>query len=92
MSCIVLTSLSNTGDVGIVGDKSTLPLDIIKQAEKMGEAYTGIQETKYGAYITGIIPLKDASGVTYAYLGIDIDAKEAHVITDEVTTRNSIIR
>ncbi len=77
--------LDITEDVGIVGDKSTVPLETVKQAEKMGEAYTGIVENTYGSYITGIIPLKDASGATYAYLGIDIDAEEAYAITEEVT-------
>ena len=77
--------LDNTEDVGVVGDKSTVPSEIIKQAEKTGEAYTGITETEYGAYITGIIPLKDESGATYAYLGIDIDANKAYAITEAVT-------
>lgn len=78
--------LDITEDVGVVGDKSTVDVEVIEQAEKTGEAYTGIVETEYGAYITGIIPLKDASGETYAYLGIDIDANQAYTITDEVTS------
>ena len=76
--------LDNTEDVGVVGDNSTVDKDVIEQAEKTGEAYTGIVDTEYGSYITGIIPLKDDSGVTYAYLGIDIDAEIANTVTSEV--------
>ena len=77
--------LDNTEDVGVVGDKSTVDVEVIEQAEKTGQAFTGIVKTDYGSYITGIIPLRDASGETYAYLGIDIDVDQANTITEEVT-------
>ena len=74
----------NTEDVGIVGTQSSVPLEVIGEADKTGFAYSGIEKTKFGSYITGIIALKDASGSTYAYLGVDIDAKHATAIADKV--------
>ena len=78
--------LDITEDVGNIGGKSTVEKEVIEQADKTGEAYTGIVNTEYGSYITGVIPLKDESGVTYGYLGIDIDANNALTITKEVTS------
>ena len=77
-------SKDNTEDVGVLGTDSTIPLDVVKDADQNGFGYSGIEKTEYGAYITGIIPLKDSSGETYAYLGVDIDAKKASAIADEV--------
>jgi methyl-accepting chemotaxis protein len=74
----------NTEDVGGVGTQSSVPLEVIEEADKKGIAYSGIEKTKFGSYITGIITLKDANGSTYAYLGVDIDAEHVTTIADEV--------
>ncbi len=74
----------NTEDVGVVGTQSSVPLEVIEEADKIGFAYSGIVESKFGSYITGIIALKDASGSTYAYLGVDIDAEHATAVAEEV--------
>ena len=76
--------LDNTEDVGIIGDHSNVPLEIVEEADEKGFGYTGIEESEFGSYITGIIPLKDDSNETYAYLGVDINSDQANLIGNKV--------
>lgn len=76
--------LAETDDVGGIGDASTSPIEQIRLAAEKGSAFTDIEVTKFGEFISGFIPLTDKSGEIYAYLGIDIDANLVNDISNDV--------
>lgn len=68
-----------------IGTSSTATkYEHIKHVIEDGRYATDILSNKFGEYITGIVPVKNASGETIAYLGVDIDASYIRSLTDNV--------
>lgn len=72
----------NAAKIGDVSGSTTV--EHLQQAKEEGSYKTDIVESEYGQFVSGTIPLKNASGEIYAYLGVDIDASYVKAITDKV--------
>ena len=56
----------------------------IEQVMEKGRYATDVLNSDYGEFVTGIVPMKNASGETIAYLGVDIDASYISELTSDV--------
>lgn len=56
----------------------------IEQVMEKGRYATDVLNSDYGEFVTGIVPLINASGETVAYLGVDIDASYISELTSDV--------
>ncbi|WP_107840630.1 methyl-accepting chemotaxis protein [Metasolibacillus meyeri] len=65
-----------------IGDESSATSNAhLVQALEDDYYYTDIIESEYGQFISGTIPVKDASGEAVFYLGIDMDADYVDIIS-----------
>ncbi|WP_336046521.1 methyl-accepting chemotaxis protein [Solibacillus ferritrahens] len=70
---------------GKIGDPSSATkYEHIESVIREGRYATDILSNNFGEYITGIVPVKNASGETIAYLGVDIDASYIASLTGNV--------
>ena len=75
----------DTENAAAIGDTSSATLyEHLQQAKEQGGYHTDIIANEYGEFVSGTIPLKDASGEIYAFLGVDIDASYIEEITSSV--------
>ena len=56
----------------------------IAQVMEKGRFATDVLSSDYGEFVTGIVPMKNASGEIIAYLGVDIDASYISGLTSDV--------
>lgn len=59
----------------------------IAQVMEKGRYATDVLSSDYGEFVTGIVPMKNASGETIAYLGVDIDASYINGLTNDVAEK-----
>lgn len=60
-----------------------------KDLEKVistGSYYSAILHSDFGDYLSGTVPLKDASGTIVAFVGVDIEATQVSGVTNAVLT------
>lgn len=77
-----LDDQENTAAIGEVTTSFT-PKEVSKAVN--GEnVYTGLTKTKYGAFIAGLVPIKNNDGEVIALLGVDIDASQVESIVSHV--------
>ncbi|WP_144788842.1 methyl-accepting chemotaxis protein [Lysinibacillus fusiformis] len=74
-------------NAGAIGEESssTLYKDIEKVMDT-GSYYSDILHSGFGDYLSGTVPLKDASGNIVAFIGVDIEANEVSGVTNAVLT------
>lgn len=72
-------------NAGVIGEESssTLYKDIEKVMDT-GSYYSNILHSGFGDYLSGTVPLKDASGNIVAFIGVDIEANEVSGVTNAV--------
>jgi methyl-accepting chemotaxis protein len=51
-----------------------------------GSYYSAILHSDFGDYLSGTVPLKDASGTIVAFVGVDIEATQVSGVTNTVLT------
>lgn len=65
----------DTENAAALGEESgSTKYEHIEKVIENGSFATDILSSDFGEYVTGIVPVKSASGETIAYLGVDIDA------------------
>ncbi len=74
-------------NAGVIGDESasTYYKDL-KKVMDTGNYYSDILHSDFGDYLSGTVPLKDASGNIVAFVGVDIEATEVSGVTNAVLT------
>ncbi|MGE7091419.1 methyl-accepting chemotaxis protein [Lysinibacillus sp. NPDC048646] len=74
-------------NAGVIGTESssTNYKDLEKVMDK-GSYYSDILHSDFGDYLSGTVPLKDASGNTVAYVGVDIEATQVSGVNKAVLT------
>lgn len=77
-----IDDIENSAAIGDVS-KST-KYEHIEQVIKNGSYATGVVNSDYGEFVTGIVPITTASGQTVAYLGVDIDATYIKELSTDV--------
>ncbi|MEK5330929.1 methyl-accepting chemotaxis protein [Lysinibacillus sp. FSL W8-0992] len=56
----------------------------IEKVMSTGSYYSAILHSDFGDYLSGTVPLKDASGTIVAFVGVDIDATQVSGVTNTV--------
>jgi methyl-accepting chemotaxis protein len=77
--------IDDTENAATIGDtSSSTTYEHLSEALKSGGYHTEIISNDYGEFISSFVPLKDAGGEVYAYLGVDIDASYVATISNKV--------
>ncbi|UZM99294.1 hypothetical protein OL548_02415 [Lysinibacillus sp. MHQ-1] len=58
----------------------------MKKVMDAGSYYSDILHSGFGDYLSGTVPLKDASGNIVAFIGVDIEANEVSGVANAVLT------
>ncbi|MFJ5767434.1 methyl-accepting chemotaxis protein [Lysinibacillus sp. NPDC093210] len=58
----------------------------LKKVMSTGSYYSAILHSDFGDYLSGTVPLKDASGTIVAFVGVDIEATQVSGVTNTVLT------
>ena len=70
---------------GALGDESgSTKYEHIEKVIENGSYATEVLSSDFGEYVTGIVPVKNSSGETVAYLGVDIDASYIQELSNGV--------
>lgn len=73
-------------NAGAIGDESSSTLyKHIVQVDELGSFTSEVFETEFGSYVSGVVPLKTASGEVVAYLGVDIDSSYISELSSSVS-------
>lgn len=73
-------------NAGALGSKSgSTKYEHIEEVIKNGSYATEVLSSGYGEYVTGIVPIKNNSGETVAYLGVDIDASYISTLSKDIS-------
>lgn len=74
-------------NAGVINSESSSTY--YKDLEKVistGSYYSAILHSDFGDYLSGTVPLKDASGTIVAFVGVDIEATQVSGVTNAVLT------
>lgn len=72
-------------NAGKIGDTTTgTTVENLQLAVEEGSYHSDIITNEFGQFVSGTIPLKDASGQVYAFLGVDIEASYVEQISTTV--------
>ena len=75
----------DTENAAALGDTSgSTTYEHLQNVLKSGSYYSDLLSSDFGEYISGTIPIKDASGEVVAFLGIDIDASYVGEVSSNV--------
>lgn len=58
----------------------------LEKVISIGSYYSAILHSDFGDYLSGTVPLKDASGTIVAFVGVDIEATQVSGVTNAVLT------
>ncbi|PYF06618.1 methyl-accepting chemotaxis protein [Ureibacillus chungkukjangi] len=76
---------NDTENAAAIGDTSvSTTYEHLQKVIKNGSFYSDLLSSDYGEYISGTIPMKDASGEVVAFLGVDIDASYVDEVSSAV--------
>ena len=76
---------NDTENAAALGDTSgSTTYEHLQNVLKDGSFYSDLLSSDYGEYISGTIPMKDASGEVVAFLGVDIDASYVDEVSSAV--------
>ncbi|AVK86458.1 methyl-accepting chemotaxis protein [Lysinibacillus sp. B2A1] len=74
-------------NAGLIGDESSSTFyGDLEKVMKSGSYYSDILHSEFGDYLSGTVPLKDASGKIVAFVGVDIEATQVSGIANLVLT------
>ncbi|MFJ7733896.1 methyl-accepting chemotaxis protein [Lysinibacillus sp. NPDC097231] len=72
-------------NAGVIGDESSSTYyKDLEAVMKTGSYYSDILHSDFGDYLSGTVPLKDASGNIIAFVGVDIEATQVSGIANTV--------